>query len=77
MAYSDFSFVGKVKNVMKRCACGNKNELFLRTMSEVSKITCEELEDVFNESLLQLDRCTNINREYVDSNDSNGFVRIS
>jgi hypothetical protein len=46
---SDFYLFGKLKNIMKGCAFENENEFSLGIMSEVSKISCEELETVFGE----------------------------
>jgi hypothetical protein len=66
LAPSDFYLFGKLKNVMKGYAFENENKLSLGIMSEVSKISCEELEAAFDKWLLRLDRCININGEYVD-----------
>jgi hypothetical protein len=76
LAPSDFYLFGKLKNVMKRYAFGNENKLSLGIMNEVSKISREELEAVFDKQLLRLDRCININGEYVDQTDSIDFIKI-
>jgi hypothetical protein len=66
LALSDFYLFGKLKNVMKGYAFRNENKLSLGIMSEVSKISREELEAIFDEWLLRLNWCININGEYVD-----------
>jgi hypothetical protein len=66
LAPFDFCLFGKLKNVMKGCAFGNANELSLGIMSEVNKINREKLEAVFDEWLLRLDRCINMNGKYID-----------
>jgi hypothetical protein len=60
-ALSYFDLFEKLKNGAKGCLFDNANEPFLGRMSEVSKISREELEAVFDEPLLGLGRYISMN----------------
>jgi hypothetical protein len=55
LAPSDFYLFGKLKKVMKRCVFEYENEFFVGIMTELNKVSREELEAVFEEWLLRLD----------------------
>jgi hypothetical protein len=66
LAPSDFCLFGKLKNVMKGCVFEDGNELFVKITTELNKVSREELEPVFVEWLLRLDRCINQKEKCVD-----------
>jgi hypothetical protein len=63
LAPSDFYLFRKLENVMKQYALANENNLSLGIMGEASKMSCEGFEAFFDEWLLRLDPCVNMNGE--------------
>jgi hypothetical protein len=66
LAPSDFYLFEKLKTTMKGCLFEDENELLAGIISELNKINREELETVFQEWVLRLDRCIDTGGEYVD-----------
>jgi hypothetical protein len=66
LAPSDFYFFGRFKTTMNGSLSEDENELLAGIISELNKISREELETIFQEWILRLDRCIDTGREYAD-----------
>jgi hypothetical protein len=66
LAPSDFYLFGRLKTTMKGCLFEDENELWVGIISELNKISREQLETVFQEWVLRLDRCIDTGGKYVD-----------
>jgi hypothetical protein len=62
----DFYLFARLKATMKGSLFEDENELLAGIISELNKISREELEIVFQEWVLRLDRCIDTGGEYVD-----------
>jgi hypothetical protein len=66
LALSDFYLFGKLKMVLMGAPFADGDELLQGVMKVLNGISREELEAVFPEWLLRLDRCIQQNGEHVE-----------
>jgi hypothetical protein len=66
LAPSYFYLFGKLKTTLMRSVFENEQELLDAVMRVLGRITCDELESVFDEWVARLDGCIHRGGDYVE-----------